>query len=197
MLMFHRTNSLSNTVWIFNFGVESVIKLTLFLCRAICVCVYLHVIFVVFILCLLCCMALFILILIKLNSYRTKQRHVNKICCISLQLWFQEPCICSVWHAALLRNGAGDDRRVIYGCGLRDATCMNVTWSHMHNHWSMSHLTCLPVHFCMPHSCWYKTVDFRQWNIQDDKNFGSLSLIILWLKNSVGLVRITPAAWRQ
>jgi hypothetical protein len=130
-------------------------------------------------------MALFIVILIKLNSYRTKQRHVNKMCCISLQLWFQEPCIHSVWHVALLRNGAGDDWWVIYGCGLIEATCMNATWSHKHNHWSMSHLTCLSVHFCMPHSCWYKTVDFRQWNIQNDKNFGSLSLIILWLKISV------------
>lgn len=48
-------------------------------------------------------------------------------------------------------------------------------WSRMHNQCSMSHLICLPVHFCMPHSCWYKTADFRQWNIQDDKNFGSLS----------------------
>ena len=41
MLMFHANNSLSNTVWIFNLGAESVIELTLllFLCRAVCVCV--------------------------------------------------------------------------------------------------------------------------------------------------------------
>jgi hypothetical protein len=45
----------------------------------------------------------------------------------------------------------------------------------------------------MPHSRWYKTVDFQQWNTQDEKNFESLSLITLSLKISIGLVRITPA----
>lgn len=119
------------------------------------------------------------------------------MCCTSLQFWFQEPCSLRVWNVALLWNGTGVDQWATYGCGLIKAMCMNATWSRMHNHWSMSHLTCLPVHFCMPHRYCYKTVDFRQWNIQDDKNFGSLSLTILGLKISIGLVRTTPAARRQ
>ena len=97
MPLFYATNSLSNTVWIFNLGAESVVKLTLllFLCGAVCLCVCVCVcIFIWFMLYLYCAsykrpLHWYTSMLIKENWSPPPQRygfrvHIHKIvslCC--------------------------------------------------------------------------------------------------------------------